>query len=95
MNMWANLYMTEWDTYCSCNPLNIEILSDDFQPVFKSGQIAAYWRFRSLMQVLDLCTLDPDMLLFDERKLVGAAMYLELAVGFELFNRRDIALNQQ
>ncbi len=94
-NMWANLYLAEWDAYVTCNPLGLSILKDDFLPLFKSGYIDSYWRFRSLMQIIDLNILDLDSNCFDQRRLVAAAYYLQLGIDFEIFKREDIILNSQ
>ena len=92
---WANFYMKEWDKYCGMNPLDVAILKDDFIPMFKTGQLDAYWRCRSVMQIMDLNVLDMDTMLFNDRKLVAAALYLELAMSFEIFNRQNIVFNQE
>ena len=47
------------------------------------------------MQILDLNILDMDTILFDDRKLVAAALYLELTISFEIFKRHDIVFNQE
>jgi hypothetical protein len=59
LNMWANLFMAQWDAYCRLNPLQFEILSiddmmeetegspdDHFRILFKSDDYEDYKRFR-------------------------------------------------
>jgi len=82
INVWANLYMAEWDAYAQQNPLSLEILEEDIpgsRPLFKSDNMEDYKRFRSAFQVLDVVLLDINFVRLDKRQLVGATLYYELA----------------
>lgn len=61
LNYWANYYTAQWDIYALANPLQVEILDNELPgsiPLFKSENKQDYLRFRSLVQVTDLLTLD-------------------------------------
>ena len=60
--MWANLYMRQWDQYIqfsayAANNCFLKSLSDPLV-VFKQPTDKAYARFRELMQLIDVATLD-------------------------------------
>ena len=63
-------------------------------PLFKSELQQDYLRFRSLMQVTDLLTLDLDTFKFDKRALIAAVIYVQLGVFWNIFPRESISACQ-
>lgn len=94
LNYWANYYIAQWDIYAQANPLKLEILENDMQnsiPLFKSERREDYQRFRSLMQVADLLTLELQSFKFEKRSLIAAIIYIELGTFYEIIDRNEVA----
>jgi hypothetical protein len=60
-------------------------------PFFKSDNIEDYRRFRSIMQVMDLCILDLGFYRYDKREVIAGALYLQLGLSYKIFTRAQIA----
>ena len=53
--------------------------------MFKEINENAYMRFREVMQILDIVKMNIDSLLYDNRQVVAAVIYLILATQFKIY----------
>jgi hypothetical protein len=90
INFWTNYIIAIWDLFVAKNPFDFAILDFEIEgtiPFFKSESQEDYRRFRSLMQIIDLLTLDVTSFNFDKRHLALSAVYIQLGTHFEAFTR--------
>lgn len=79
LNYWGNYYTAQWDIYAQANPMDYDCLENDMKgsiPLFKSDIMEDYYRYRSMMQVLDLLILDLYSFKFDKRQMIASALYI-------------------
>eukprot|EP00357_Protocruzia_adherens_P002605 CAMPEP_0115028848 /NCGR_PEP_ID=MMETSP0216-20121206/36597_1 /TAXON_ID=223996 /ORGANISM="Protocruzia adherens, Strain Boccale" /LENGTH=520 /DNA_ID=CAMNT_0002405215 /DNA_START=1 /DNA_END=1563 /DNA_ORIENTATION=+ len=95
-NTWANWYMNQWDLYIEGNSYAqshrlMESLPPDEQSIlFKHTSEKSYMRFREMMQLMDVITLDFHSLKHNSRSLVASLLYLILAKHFGYLIEDDI-----
>ena len=82
----------EEDNHVSPKPSSDPNSDNNLIPYFKTENVDDYKRFRSLMQVLDLCVLDLDTYNFDKMQIVACSIYLEIGLFFKVFSRKQISL---
>jgi len=96
LNMWANWYMSQWDSYIQYNmyALNHPLILSLYDPimVFKQPNDKSYARFRELNQLIDLSLLDIATLQYCPRALIASSMYVLLAYHFGQATKEDIVL---
>ena len=73
--------------------MNFELLDQESNfsiPLFKSDIQGDYWRFRQMVQVLDLLVLDLSCFKYNKRELVASLLYLQLGLSFKVFTKEYI-----
>ncbi len=95
ISFWSNYITSKWDEYA--NSFSEEFAYDlNWQnkklPIFRKHTNEEYHLFRSMFQVLDLMTLDLELLNYSERLIVPSVMYLILGVFLKYFSHNDIIM---
>jgi hypothetical protein len=90
---WCNYITSKWDDYAQSFS---ETYAFDLNwqnkklPILRQQTNEEYHFFRNIYQILDLMTLDIDILNYSEKLLVTSVMYLILGIHLRYFNQNDI-----
>lgn len=93
--MWANWYISQWDSYilydqCAINhPFTLSL--KDPHIVFRENNQLAYTRYRELMQILDVSLLDAKSMQYLPRTIMAASLYIILAYHCGQATKEQIA----
>ena len=93
---WSNYITSKWDEYTSTFG---ETYAYDLNwnnkrlPIFRNKSNEEYHLFRTLSQILDLITLDIEVLKYSEKCLVSSVIYLLLGVYLKYFTHEEIILD--
>jgi hypothetical protein len=87
---WANYITSKWDSFVdNCHSFE----SSQKLPKFRNKTNEEYKLFRKLFQILDLITLDLEMLKYSNRYLVSSVIYLLLGIYLNYFSIKEIILD--
>jgi len=93
--MWANWYMNQWDQYVQHSPYasNHTLLQSVVDPlvIFRQPTDKSYARYRELMQLIDISTLDIMTLQYHPRAIVASALYVLLAFHLGQATKEEIS----
>jgi hypothetical protein len=93
---WSNYITSKWDEYTSnfgetyAYDLN---WNNKHLPIFRNKSNQEYHLFRTLNQIIDLITLDIEVLKYSDRYLVLSVIYLLLGVYLKYFSHEEIILD--
>jgi hypothetical protein len=96
ISFWSNYITSKWDEYTRsfgeayAYDLN---WNNKHLPMFRNQSNDEYQLFRTLNQIIDIITLDVEVLKFSEKCLVSSVIYLLLGVYLKYFTHSDIILD--
>lgn len=91
--IWANWFTVQWDLYIetSISAINHYLVRKSGKQVkFRETNNDSYYRYRTLVQLLDTSLMDIQTLQYNFRDLVAAFMYIILGRDYEQFSSDQI-----
>lgn len=96
MSFWCNYITVRWDEYA-------KMFSEEYAydinwqnkklPIHRNQTNQEYHMFRNLYQILDIISLDIEILKYSQKLIVVSVMYLNIGMLLKYFSQEDIITN--